>query len=40
MQHTHTYDYSTLRIDGQIPGRTLDVGDDSNLSDSLGKWER
>jgi hypothetical protein len=34
MRRTHTYDYSGLRIDGQIPGRILDVGDDSKLLNS------
>jgi len=32
MRHTHTYGYSGLSIDGQIPGRISDVGDDSKLS--------
>jgi hypothetical protein len=27
VRHTHTYGYSGLIIDGQIPGRILDVGD-------------
>ena len=27
MRHTHTFGNSELRIDGQIPGRILDVGD-------------
>jgi hypothetical protein len=34
MRHTHTYGYSGFGIDGQIPGRILDVGDDSKLSNS------
>jgi hypothetical protein len=34
MRRTHTYDYSGLRIDGKIPGRILDVGDDSKLLNS------
>jgi hypothetical protein len=34
MRDTHTYGYNSLRIDGQILGRVLDVGDDSKLSNS------
>jgi hypothetical protein len=40
MRDTHKYGYSGLRIDGQIPGRILDVGDDSKLSNSeMATWE-
>jgi hypothetical protein len=40
MRYTNTYSYSRLRIDVQIPGRILDVGDDSKPSNSkMATWE-